>query len=222
MKLDELIKRVDELLLQEAYVRKTKTIDSIGNESVDYAQLRGLRTAALSFIERIFGDTHPYYIEFRDGVSREYFQSVEIARVILKNIKEELKGGWIFSTKGLVSAEIFSNFLEMANHLLNEGYKDPAAVMIGSVLEEHLRQLCYKEGIQSTISKGGKQSFKKADTLNNELAGQSVYNKLDHKNVIAWLGLRNNAAHGNYSEYTHGQVELMLNSVSDFISRNQI
>ena len=62
MKLDELIKRVDELLLQEAYVRKTKTIDSIGNESVDYAQLRGLRTAALSFIERIFGDTHPYYI----------------------------------------------------------------------------------------------------------------------------------------------------------------
>ena len=222
MKLDDLIIRVDELLKQEAYVRKTRSTDSIGIESVDYAQLRGLRTAALSFIKRIYGDSHPYYIEFRDGVSREYFQSVELAQVILRNIKKELKGGWIFSTKGLVSAEIFSNFFEMANHLLNEGYKDAAAVMIGCVLEEHLRQLCYKEGIPTTISKGGKKSFKKANTLNDELAGKDVYNKLDHKNVLAWLDLRNNAAHGNYTEYTKVQVELMLSSVSDFISRNQV
>ena len=110
----------------------------------------------------------------------------------------------------------------MANHLLNEDYKDPAAVMIGSVLEEHLRQLCYKEGIQTTIIKDGKQSFKKAGALNDELAAQALYNKLDHKNVIAWLDLRNKAAHGNYTEYTQGQVVLMLSSVSDFISRNPI
>jgi hypothetical protein len=222
MKLDDLIIRVDELLLQTTIVRKTVTTDSIGIEQVDYAQLRGLRTAGLSFIERLFGNTHPYYIEFRDGVSREYIQSVEIANVVLLNIKNELKGGWIFSTKGLVSAEIFSNFLEMANHLLAEGYKDAAAVMIGSVLEEHLRQLCYKEGINTTISKGGKNSFKKANTLNDELASNAVYNKLDHKNVIAWLDLRNNAAHGKYNEYTQEQVKLMLSSVSDFISRNQV
>jgi hypothetical protein len=50
----------------------------------------------------------------------------------------------------------------------------------------------------------------------------AVYNKLDHKNVIAWLDLRNNAAHGKYNEYTQEQVELMLSSVSDFISRNQV
>ena len=38
-------------------------------------------------------------------------------------------------------AELFADFLEMADYLLSEGYKDPAAVLGGSMLEEHLRQL---------------------------------------------------------------------------------
>ncbi len=35
----------------------------------------------------------------------------------------------------------------MAEYLLKEGYKDPAAVITGSTLEEHLRKLCIKNGI---------------------------------------------------------------------------
>jgi hypothetical protein len=35
----------------------------------------------------------------------------------------------------------------MAEHLLDEHYKDVAEVIIGSVLEEHLRQLAVTKGI---------------------------------------------------------------------------
>ncbi len=35
----------------------------------------------------------------------------------------------------------------MAEHLLDEGYKDAATVIAGSSLEPHLRQLCQKSGI---------------------------------------------------------------------------
>jgi hypothetical protein len=36
----------------------------------------------------------------------------------------------------------------MAEHLLDQKYKDPAAVVVvGSVLEEHLRQLCTAAGL---------------------------------------------------------------------------
>jgi hypothetical protein len=30
--------------------------------------------------------------------------------------------------KGLITAEVFADFIEMAEHLLETGYKDPAAV----------------------------------------------------------------------------------------------
>lgn len=110
----------------------------------------------------------------------------------------------------------------MAEHLLDSDYKDPAAVMIGSVLEEHLKQLCNKNGIDTTIIKDGKNLNMKADRLNNDLAKKGIYNKLDQKNVTAMLDLRNKAAHGNYSKYDTNQVRLMYQSVFDFITRNPL
>lgn len=137
----------------------------------------------------------------------------------MKAVKQEIEGGWLFTVKGLISAEIFSDFLEMAEYLLKEGYKDPAAVMTGSVLEEHIRQLCIKKSIQIETVKDGKPVPKKADLMNSELASASVYNKLDQKSITSWLDLRNKAAHGQYSEYTKEQVELMFQGVTNFISR---
>lgn len=86
-----------------------------------------------------------------------------------------MKGGWIHTVKGIVAAEIFSDFLEMASHLLDQGYKDPAAVMVGGVLEEHLRQLCVKNQIDVDIIQQGATVPKKADTLNAELAKAGIY-----------------------------------------------
>ena len=91
--------------------------------------------------------------------------------------------------------------------------------MIGSVLEEHLRNLCGKRGISVEIIKDGKPLSKKADLLNSELSASDVYNKLDQKSITSWLDLRNKAAHGKYSDYTKEQVEIMYQGVLNFISR---
>jgi len=110
----------------------------------------------------------------------------------------------------------------MSEHLLLNGYKDPAAVVTGSVLEEHLRQLCIKNEIEIVIENDGKIIPKKADHMNSDLAKAKVFNKLDQKSVTSWLDLRNKAAHGKYDEYTIDQVRLMHQSVTDFITRNPI
>lgn len=115
----------------------------------------------------------------------------------------------------LAHAELFVDFIEMAQYLLSEGYKDAAAVIIGSVLEEHLRQWSIKNVI--AVSIGGK--VKKVDQLNADLAGQSVYSKLDQKSITSWLDLRNKAAHSKYAEYTKEQVALLVQSIQDFMAR---
>ena len=148
---------------------------------------------------------------------------MEIGLGVLKACHYELAGGWVFTTKGLVSAEVFSDFLSMAKHLLSENYKDPAAVVVGSVFGEHLRQLCQKNSIPIEWAKpDGSLLPLKADAMNAELAKTNVYSKLDQKNVTAWLDLRNKAAHGKYKEYTESQVDLMLRAVSEFIGRTPI
>ena len=132
----------------------------------------------------------------------------------------DIKAGYLKSLEELIHADVFADFLEMAQHLANEGYKDAAAVVAGSSLEAHLRQLCQKSGIACEATSGGTTVPKKADRLNSELTAATVYSKLDQKNVTAWLDLRNKAAHGQYAEYGVQQVSLQIAGIRDFITRN--
>lgn len=139
---------------------------------------------------------------------------------IVNGLCADIKAGFLENATELIHADLFSDFLDMADHLLEEGYKDPAAVVAGSSLESHLRQLCDKAGIVTTQIVSGKTRPKKADALNAELLGTGIYEKLDQKNVTAWLDLRNKAAHGEYGIYSNEQVKLLISGVRDFITRN--
>lgn len=142
-----------------------------------------------------------------------------LAAGVIEGLQDDIKNGYVTRLTELIHGEVFGDFLEMAEHLLEEGYKDAAAVITGGVLEGHLRQLCNKHSIPVEVSSSSGVRAKKADQMNSDLAGATAYSKLDQKNVTAWLDLRNKAAHGLYDLYTKDQVALFLPSVRDFITR---
>lgn len=139
---------------------------------------------------------------------------------VVESLRADVAAGYLHGFAELIHGDLFADFLEMAQHLLDEKYKDAAAVIAGSALESHLRHLCVKAGIDTNVSGSGGIRPKKAEELNSELAAANVYSKLDQKNVTAWLDLRNKAAHGHYSEYQAQQVGLLISGVRDFLTRN--
>jgi len=181
--------------------------------------MKGFRSASLSFMERVYGEKHPHFKEFFKTADGSYPEDVERGLGILRAIRGEIAGGWLFTVKGLVTAEVFTDYMEMAEHLLESNYKDPAAVIAGSTLEEHLRQLCRKNGIPVVRQKDGKDVPLKADLLNSELTKAGAYTMLDQKLVTAWLDLRNKAAHGEYGEYNADQVKGMITGITEFMAR---
>lgn len=201
-------------------VLSTKKSTQHRSDRVDGRIQYKYRSAVLSFISQFYGEKHPYYIEFHSKDS-DYAPTIEESLGILEAIADEIDQGWHKSIRGVVSAELFSDFIEMANHLLDEGYKDAAAVMLGSTLEEHLRQLARNNGIEVEIESKGKIRPKKADVLNADLVKADIYSKLDQKNIIAWLGLRNDAAHGKYDNYSKGQVVFFSQALNDFMARSE-
>lgn len=222
MNITDLSKRVDQLKTQGEAALQTRHIVGGHYETLNSGKMAGFRSASLSFIERVYGNKHPHYLEFRKSTDGSMPHDAECGISILSAIKDELDGGWLFSVKGLVAAELFADFIEMSEHLLDSGYKDPAAVMAGSVLEENLRQLCIKNNLPVEEAKGKKTKPINADRLNSELSKSQIYSKLDLKNVTAWLDLRNKAAHGKYDEYTEAQVKNMISGITEFLSRVSI
>jgi hypothetical protein len=123
--------------------------------------------------------------------------------------------GRLQTLEELIHSDVSGDYLQQADALLRAGYKDPAIVLAGSVLEQHLRQLATKYGI--TIFAGG--VWKKADRLNADLAKAGVYGKTEQKAVTALLGRRNEAAHGEYGLYTAQDARLMLDQIQGMLAR---
>ena len=222
MNTEKLVARVDELIQMGNAVLETETGGGGNIRLVDLISFYKFSSASISFVMKLFGENHPYFKTFSDKVNDAMPSTTKRGIGMLHAIKGEIEQGWLTSTRGLISADIFGDFLEMAEHLLTEGYKDPAAVLIGSALEQHLKNLCAANNIDVEIERNGKNIPKKADVINADLVKENVYSKLDQKSVTYWLGIRNNAAHGNFGEYNSEQVSFMLTAVSEFMGRTAV
>lgn len=212
--------RVEYLIELCGQVLATRRDSELGRDQVQYRIYNKYKAAGLSFFMKYYGEEHPYYASFLSKNSN-YGPIVESSLGVLEAVLDEIENGWYQSVRGVVSAEVFSDFIEMANHLLEEGYKDAAAVMLGSTLEEHMRQLARENNVDIEIEVKGKLSTKKADVLNADLVKSGVYGKLDQKNITAWLGLRNSAAHGKYDEYSEEQVVFLSQALNEFMARTR-
>lgn len=212
--------QIDQIISQYSEIdRKYPTLGD-----ADTAEVAEFITSAVSLIDRIAGLNSVYGAEVRAAIATygTFYKYMILPHVVgvLRSLRSAVASGYLATLQELVHADVFSDFLDMAEYLLGEGYKDPAAVLIGGVLEEHLHNLCLKTNISVVITDAkGNQHPKKADAMNSELAKSGVYGNPDQKNVTAWLDLRNKAAHGRYTEYTKGQIDPMLLGVREFTVR---
>lgn len=172
-------------------------------------------------IVKLYGIDSHYMKLFEAPLKYPYFKSMhsgcydhvsEVAG-ILKAVQHNIRSGMLLNIRSLLQAEIFSDFLEMAEHLLNEKYKDAAAVLLGAVLEDSLRKLADANNI-SCYSEAGKPLT--IDPLNIALAKAQIYGPLVQKQITTWANLRNDAAHGYFLRYDEGQVQQMLLFVQKF------
>ncbi len=180
-----------------------------------------LITQASAAIKRISFANSEYFKQAQNIISIDGYPGYKLQQLmgVIVALHHDLTEGYIESIEEITHADVFDNYLDMADHLLDKNYKDPAAVIAGTTLEIHLRKLCIKNNIE--IFKDDKKSnYKKAEGLNGELKSKEVYVTLDNKNITAWLDLRNDAAHGKYGNYNNTQVVNMIQGIKDFMDRN--
>ena len=172
-------------------------------------------------IARLYGSDSHYFQMFRPITQTPSFNIIYRGRCrhvadivgIFKAVEHDIKSGMLSDFRSLVQAEIFADFLDMAEHLHRENYKDASAVLLGAVLEDSLRKIADANGVDILNSKGKPLTL---DPLNAALAKKGVYNALVQKQITSWANLRNDAAHGHFDRYDSAQVQQMLLFVQKF------
>ncbi len=226
MNLNDIVRKEIESLvtLGSSIVQKAANSRS-SFEGSDIAEVSSWITRLGQLVKKLYGENSQHYKNYSQAISVEGFYVIHsnwyghISQVqgIALTVKHDVDNDLLSNIRGLLQAEIFGNFLEIGEHLLSEGYKDAAAVTIGAVLEDALREICKINGISTTKPNGSPMTI---EPLNTELAKAEIYSKLVQKQITSFAHIRNKAAHGQYSEYDHAQVELMLLFVQSFSEQN--
>lgn len=209
-------KRFDELLIQAdevAATKQSKYSQHLGPyEQVDSDLLLGWCVKTRNLLASACGTESEHFKEFvkaeQPGLYENNPTRLSRLRAVFLAAKEDFEGGYLSSVRGLVQAEVFSTELEQAQELLSAGYRIPAAVICGVVLETSLRSLCEARGL----------SLGKLDKMNADLAKVGQYNSLVQKRITALAAIRNSAAHGNHAEFDDANVSSMIEEVEKLVA----
>jgi len=213
LKVADMTAQIDKLLLEWESLRARAKFPDLSDLR---DELRAFVVRLRSALERLAPPSSSYIREMasvsENNTSTAYRVQVYIG--VLQALRADASEGWLVGVSELFHADTFNDLIEQAIELAEKNYKDPAAVVIGSVLEAHLRLLCKKYGIKTQLAAG---RWMKADAMNSELVRALSYNSLQQKAVTSWLAIRNAAAHGDYEKYSRGQVTSMIDGVRHFI-----
>jgi hypothetical protein len=210
-----LLHRAEDLIARGERLQRTKytTTDKFSRSFtwVDNSEFNTWMASSLAFLRRVFGDAHTHTKLFEERCSQNVPNHAIQGTAILRAAHEEIQQGYLSSLEQLVSADVFSDFLDMADHLLANGYKDPAASLTGAVLEDGLRKIAISNGV--TV-----KDKEDLSSLNQKLAQAGVYNRIVQKQVHLWSDVRNHADHGKFDAYGTAEVVSMHRGVSSFLT----
>jgi hypothetical protein len=208
----KIVGRLDDLIAQAAQVGRHTVAMYMGPDRIQSEPVNEWGGSCLNLLGRVFGEGSLFYTRFDKLLGTHVDVDQFAAAVgIMKAARAEYAGGYLFNTRALIAAEVFDEFLQQAEYLLQSGYHQPAAVVAGAVLEDGLRKLCDRHGIALPDNP-------KLDRMNADLAKAGAYNVMTQKLVTYLAALRNKAAHGEWDKFSEADVATMLPQVRVFMA----
>lgn len=173
------------------------------------------RAQSLALLRSTFDTEHVYVVQFsivtEPAVQNDPRADEREAGVgVLAAALDDIRSGHLQTVRSLVSAEVFGDFLSMADHLAGQGYHHAAASLAGAVLEDGLRRALRQRDLKSTGN---------LESMNQVALDQKVYGPMTYKQVKVWIDIRNRADHGQFEAVESDRVGAMLRDLPGFLSK---
>lgn len=208
----EYIEIIEDLLVRIPVVAETWHCSIAGSGFGLTAEYEAIMTSVIVIMERLYGSgsvNHRRAVHFySEGHLHAFNQTIGL----LKETKKIIMSGLINSIESHAMFEVEHDFLTSAIRLNNEGHKDAAAVLASIVLEDALKRLAVKVGMEDL------QNDEMSSVASKLLAKKKI-EKSTHNSILSFRSLRNAALHAQWHEVSRESVDQLLAFLPSFLQR---
>lgn len=211
----ELIKKIDDLLNRFPVVKSSWHSSTMGGSFSDTVGYESLVTEVISLVTHIYGGGHPHTQRVINAFNQSSLYSLKQMEGILIGTKTNVDGGLLTNMKSRIILDIKSDFLDTANELMDDGAKDPAAVLACTVLEDTLKRLAVVNGIDDVQDK-------EMSVVSVALLKEGAIEKSTNKAILSFKDLRNATFHAQWDQVSEETVRMLLTFLPTFIEKHAI
>jgi hypothetical protein len=201
------------------FLDELKKLEACARNDNDSQHLAvGLKAQTLDFLRMATGPRSAFTQQVETlAPTSDWYEAAQLAAIMQAFISHLERGlGGAISVERKAKLDVVSDLLEQSYHLLEDKSVHPAApaVLIGATLEEFLRDWIDSSGLSLGNRKPSLQNYATV------LAEADLITRQDVKDITAWGGLRNHAAHGEWVEVQDpSRIKLMLEGVNLFMRK---
>ena len=209
------IEKLDELLSRLPTIKKSWWSSTMGGGFKDTVGLESWYAEAIMTLRSIYGSGSVHYQRIILSYNERHMHALEKAEGLIVGTKANIEGGLLDDLRTRVLLDIKGDFLDNARALLEEGQKDPAAVLATIVLEDSLKRLAARAGISAAQDK-------EMSVVAALLLKEGIIEKSTNQAIQSFKNLRNAALHAQWHEVSAESVSLLLAFLPMFIEKHGI
>lgn len=207
------IKQIDGLLAKFPSVKRDWHPSTFEGFFKDTTSYEALITESYSLLAHIYGKNHPHVQRTVSAINEASLHSLEQIEGILEGTRSNLEAGLLEDLTSKILMDLKADFLSTSQQLMEEGQKDPAAVLACVVLEDSLKRLAAKHRIDSL-------SDKEMSVVAGSLLAKGIIEKTTNQSIQSFKALRNAALHAQWSEVSVESLKLLLVFLPPFIEKH--
>lgn len=165
-----------------------------------------------NIIFMIFGEKSVQYHRFkkiRESDNKAYDIYNQL-RGLMRGCFKDVRDGFLTNQEFIIANEIFDSILEEAEEFIKQKKKDIGAILLRIVLEDSIRRIAKREGINNIDNITTSE-------VNDKLKNSDFFSKTIWRQNQVWLDIGNYASHGDFDKYTQDEVEKFHNGLTNFI-----
>jgi len=208
----EFIEKIEALLEKFPEIENNWYSDSRGSGFRDSVSYEALVTEVISLVTYIYGRAHPHTHRVIYSFNQGSLYSLHQMKGVLIGTKNNLINGLLDQLESKILLGIKNEFLEMSNEQLSNGQKDPAAVLVCTVLEDSLKRLALSHGIKDLQGK-------ELSIVTQALLKEGILEQSTTEAILSFEDLRNAAFNAEWEKVSVETVSMLLTFLPTFIEK---